>query len=276
MQREFIITRQGRDYVLYAGLLDAAHRDGLVAIRTTLLQAPSPANGFTAICHVEATTARGTFAALGDADPENTPRAMANALVRLAETRAKARALADAINVAMPVIEEYAETSSDTAPAGAPLRSPASRPMPLPVASVGVEDPRAGPLRTEDPRPSAIRAEDAAGTVGEPIALPHTDGALGRSATRVAASLQSPRADAPDLLGGSRAPRQSARARAVSTATAGSPATAAQLDAIERLARALGRAVATDGLTRTAASDLITHLSAERYPPAPRRDVEAE
>ena len=49
MQREFIITRQGRDFVMYAGLLDAAHRDGLSAIRTTLLQAPSPANGFAAI-----------------------------------------------------------------------------------------------------------------------------------------------------------------------------------------------------------------------------------
>ncbi|NCA14261.1 MAG: hypothetical protein EBS89_09030, partial [Proteobacteria bacterium] len=67
MQREFIITRQGRDFVMYAGLLDAAHRDGLSAIRTTLLQAPSPANSFAAICHAEVTTSRGTFTGLGDA-----------------------------------------------------------------------------------------------------------------------------------------------------------------------------------------------------------------
>jgi hypothetical protein len=32
----------------------------------------------------------------------------------------------------------------------------------------------------------------------------------------------------------------------------------------------------TDGLTRTAASELITQLTADRYPPAPRRDLDPE
>ena len=51
MKREFMIERQGRSFVLYAGLLDEAHQRGLKAIRTQLLQAPTAANGDTTICH---------------------------------------------------------------------------------------------------------------------------------------------------------------------------------------------------------------------------------
>jgi hypothetical protein len=276
MQREFIITRQGRDYVVYAGLLDAAHRDGLAAIRTTLIQAPTPANGFTAICQAEVTTSRGTFASLGDADPENAPRPMTNTLVRLAETRAKARALADAINVAMPVIEEHADVPSETAPIAAPLRSPARRPIPLPVATEMSDEVHPGPLRGEASLPDALRVEDGVTGVPEPVAPPRTDIAARRPTTRPPTAQEPLRADAPDVRGSTPPPGRPTRARAVTMASAGSPATGAQLDAIARLARALGRVVTADRLTRTAASELITQLSAERYPSAARREAEAD
>ncbi|MGH2366726.1 MAG: hypothetical protein ACRDI2_00880, partial [Chloroflexota bacterium] len=43
------------------------------------------------------------------------------------------------------------------------------------------------------------------------------------------------------------------------------PATQTQLETIAKLARGAGRTVATEGLTRAAASELITRLSEERY-----------
>src|SRR5438045_9620602 len=93
MKREFVINRHGKDYVLYAGLLDEAHQQGLHAIKTQLVQVPSSQNGNVAICIAEVTTEKGTFTGIGDADPTNVNRQMANVLIRFAETRAKARAL---------------------------------------------------------------------------------------------------------------------------------------------------------------------------------------
>lgn len=113
MKREFVINRHGKDYVLYAGLLDEAHTQGLKGIRTQLVQAPTAQNGQVAICLAEVVTERGTFSGLGDASPENVSRAMSNALIRLAETRAKARALRDAINVSMVSVEELSEAAQD-------------------------------------------------------------------------------------------------------------------------------------------------------------------
>src|SRR5687768_17550563 len=114
MKREFVITRQGKDYVLYAGLLDEAHGQGLKAIRTQLVQAPTSQNGQVAICVAEVVTDKGTFTGLGDASPDNVSRAMVNALIRLAETRAKARALRDAINVSMVAVEELSEAAPES------------------------------------------------------------------------------------------------------------------------------------------------------------------
>jgi hypothetical protein len=109
MKREFLVERQGKWFVLYAGLLDEAHTQGLKAIRTQLIQAPSMENGHTAICLAEVTTAKGTFTGLGDASPENVSRMMAPHLIRMAETRAKARALRDSINVGVAALEELGE-----------------------------------------------------------------------------------------------------------------------------------------------------------------------
>lgn len=114
---EHLVERQGRQFVLYAGLLDLAHAQGLKAIRTQLLQIPSEENGQTAIVAAEVETEKGVFSGIGDANPSNVARAMLTCTIRLAETRAKARALRDATNIGVAALEELGgDADEQTAP----------------------------------------------------------------------------------------------------------------------------------------------------------------
>lgn len=108
-----IINRQGKDFVLYAGLLDAAHKAGLQSISTHMVQCPSAANGGCAIVHADAEFPWGTFSGIGDADNENVSRQILPHKIRMAETRAKARALRDALSVGMVAAEEMGPDPSD-------------------------------------------------------------------------------------------------------------------------------------------------------------------
>jgi hypothetical protein len=141
MRDEFMITRQGKQYVLFAGLLDEAHNRGLRGIDTELLQVPTPENGNVAV--VKATVemegsneGQGrTFSGIGDASPENVGRNIVPHIIRMAETRAKARALRDAVNVGATALEELSD--GDDAP-------PAGYPPPRAVDAQGRSDTRAG------------------------------------------------------------------------------------------------------------------------------------
>jgi hypothetical protein len=113
LQKEFLVERQGRQFALYAGLLDLAHQEGLRAITTELVQPPTDGNGQTAVCRAVVVTEKGTFTGLGDASPTNVTRQMLPHLLRLAETRAKARALRDAVNVGVAAVEELGELGPD-------------------------------------------------------------------------------------------------------------------------------------------------------------------
>jgi len=115
LRREHIVLRDGKPFVLYAGLLDLAHRVGLVGIQTELIQSPVGPH-YTAIVHARASKlvpADGstpdrieTFDGLGDANEANTNRGISVHQIRLAETRAKARALRDLTNVGVTALEE--------------------------------------------------------------------------------------------------------------------------------------------------------------------------
>ncbi|MCL5960450.1 MAG: hypothetical protein M1358_14275 [Chloroflexi bacterium] len=109
MKKEFILERQGKSFVLYAGLLDEAHAQGLKRITTRLIQTPEESNGNVAICSAEVETEKGIFSGIGDASPGNVSQMMATCLIRMAETRAKARALRDAVNVGVAAAEELDE-----------------------------------------------------------------------------------------------------------------------------------------------------------------------
>jgi len=106
MREEYMIERQGKRFVLYAGLLEEAHSRGLRSIETELLQVPESANGEVAIVRAVVRTEDGKFTGIGDASPENVNRTIAPHVIRMAETRAKARALRDAINVGVTAFEE--------------------------------------------------------------------------------------------------------------------------------------------------------------------------
>ncbi|HZS93734.1 MAG TPA: hypothetical protein VFA78_02985 [Chloroflexota bacterium] len=113
MKKEYIINRQGKDFVLYEGLLDEAHQQGLKRISTTLIQIPHEDNANLAVVQAEVETDRGTFGGIGDASPQNVNRMIVPHLIRMAETRAKARALRDAVNVGVTAVEELGDLDGD-------------------------------------------------------------------------------------------------------------------------------------------------------------------
>jgi predicted amidohydrolase YtcJ len=106
VREEYMIERQGKRFVLYAGLLEEAHSRGLRSIETELLQIPDHENSEVAIVRAVVRTEDGKFTGIGDASPENVNRTIAPHVIRMAETRAKARALRDAINVGVTAFEE--------------------------------------------------------------------------------------------------------------------------------------------------------------------------
>ncbi|MDQ3921802.1 MAG: hypothetical protein M3248_05570 [Actinomycetota bacterium] len=116
MREEYVIERGGRRFVLYAGLLEEAHVQGLRGIETELLQVPGPENGEVAIARAVVRMEEGKFSGIGDASPQNVGRAIVPHLIRMAETRAKARALRDAINVGVTALEELGGESEEIIP----------------------------------------------------------------------------------------------------------------------------------------------------------------
>jgi hypothetical protein len=125
---EFMITRQGKQYVLFAGLLDEAHSLGLKGIDTDLIQIPDESNGNVAIVKATAEMEdERRFSGIGDASPDNVGRNIAPHLIRMAETRAKARALRDAVNVGATAMEELSD-GDDAPPASSPR---GGRPTPI-------------------------------------------------------------------------------------------------------------------------------------------------
>lgn len=142
---EHIISRQGKPYALYAGLLDAFHRmyrDCSRGIDTQVVQIQHKDNEYLAAVKacawVEVDGVKMSFTATGDASPnENRARQgqpAADAPLRMAETRAKARALRDAINLSGTSVDETDDYSEERGAAPKPHR-PTPVPDPPEVAS---------------------------------------------------------------------------------------------------------------------------------------------
>ena len=154
-----------KDVVLYAGLLNQAHEEGLARVRTTILQIPTEENGRLAIIKAEVETSKGLFEAIGDACPDNVDDFLAPHLIRVAETRAKARALRDAVNVGVVSFEELDGVSLDgtrspglgAPPPRSPRHTRSTPPPARPRSSAPVRSPRTNGNGSPEPMSEAQR-----------------------------------------------------------------------------------------------------------------------
>jgi predicted nucleic acid-binding Zn finger protein len=72
LDERWITNIKGKDFVLYAGVLDLATQRGLMKLEVALLQYPAKENGYEAICSAVAAGKNGeVFADIGDANPKN-------------------------------------------------------------------------------------------------------------------------------------------------------------------------------------------------------------
>lgn len=134
MDPKYITKIQGREHVTYDGLLDEAHKRGLVSIQVDVIQKPLEENNWTTICSASASFTSGLlFQEIGDANPKNTNARIAAHSIRMAATRAKARALRDALNIKGAAAEELG--GEDFYPQ-APM--PAAVPQPKPVKTESI------------------------------------------------------------------------------------------------------------------------------------------
>lgn len=123
LAEEFTRQIDGKDFVLYAGLLDLAHQRGLSRLEVELVQFPSKENDHLAICRATAVTRNGdVFVDFGDANTSNCNPKVAKHLIRMASTRAKARALRDFTNIGITCLEELGDLNEVVGEDSAPAR----------------------------------------------------------------------------------------------------------------------------------------------------------
>lgn len=97
---EFVKNLQGKDFILYGGLITLGHAQGIKSIKTQLIQAPNTDNDGMAIVHATVIDKNGgEWHGIGDADDSNCNKKVASHKIRMAETRAKGRALRDALGI---------------------------------------------------------------------------------------------------------------------------------------------------------------------------------
>ena len=110
LDERFITNIKGKDFVLYAGVLDLASIRGLMKLEVELIQFPTKENGHEAICRAVAEGKNGeVFSDIGDANPNNCVSMIAKHLIRMASTRAKARCLRDMCNIGICTVEEISD-----------------------------------------------------------------------------------------------------------------------------------------------------------------------
>ena len=115
-----VVELQGKQYPTHPGLLALAHAHGLESITTELLQYSDGE----AIIKATATGTRGIYEAHGDASPSNVSRNIANAVIRMAETRAVNRCLRLYLGIGATTAEELPPDAFQGSSGGNTRRAP--------------------------------------------------------------------------------------------------------------------------------------------------------
>ena len=140
-----VVELQGKQYPTHPGLLALAHAHGVETITTDLLQY----NDGEAILKAKVTGTRGTFEAHGDASASNVSRNIANAVIRMAETRAVNRCLRLYLGIGATTAEElppdaFQGRTSNTRKATPTNESPAASAARSAVSSAAHKCPSCG------------------------------------------------------------------------------------------------------------------------------------
>ena len=124
-----IIKLQGKEYTTHQGLLYVAHQQGITSIITELVS--EDADKRRAVFKATAVGDRGAFTGWGDADPSNVGKMIANAYLRMAETRSISRSLRLYLGTGMTAYDELPGKEQET-PAIPPLApEPVVEPEPV-------------------------------------------------------------------------------------------------------------------------------------------------
>jgi len=140
LDERFLTNIKGKDFVLYAGVLDLANQKGLLKLEVELIQFPSKENGNEAICRAHAMSKTGEiFTDIGDANPTNCQPLIAKHLIRMASTRAKGRALRDMCNIGIACLEELSDFDDVIGGNKTPRKPAAKRTTPPKAAKPAVK-----------------------------------------------------------------------------------------------------------------------------------------
>lgn len=110
-RERYLIDIDGKDFVVFKGLLDIAHKFGLSSIQTKIIKLDTKEQQ----CIVEAIVEYQdgtTFVGHGHADPSNLVPKLVPSYIAMAETRAIARALRFGNNVGLTASDELPEKSA--------------------------------------------------------------------------------------------------------------------------------------------------------------------
>jgi hypothetical protein len=159
LDERFVKEIEGKQFVLYSGLLDLATQIGMSSMEVEIVQIPTKENGMMAICKACVQSKLGeTFSDVGDANPENCNSKVAKHLLRMASTRAKARTLRTLTNVGMTCLEELGdlnEVIGEENPKTLRTRTTTSKRVKHPEASKN----NGGPQKAEHPTSEKTQAQ---------------------------------------------------------------------------------------------------------------------